>query len=351
MARYQIIGEIGSGGMATIYEATRRCGDLDQVVAIKHILPELRTDESIRARFRQEAEFCMQLAHPNIVRAYDLDADDKKDLIIVMERVDGVSLENLAAQVELTPPVIRLILAHLLRGLAHVHGQGILHRDISPKNILISRNGDVKLADFGLAKRIDSPCTEPGFKGTAAYASPAVIQTGEGDVYSDLYSLAAVGYWMLTKTPPYFHGHLMQIVRRMSLGSIPPLPEATPADLRGLITSLLHYMKERIFHSAEQAEAALMQDTEPMASPEELGTLVRQAMNQDLPADEQPDMERAETRQVKQAASRHPERADVPHRAHTWQYKQLLLITAIWLGAISTVALWMQCGSTRPGPS
>lgn len=281
MTRYRLGDLIGEGGMAQVLAASRRLADDSRhAVAVKRLRPELVPSPSARARLDLEAQVGFALAHPNLVQVYDYDRIGK-DRCIVMEHVQGLSLHDLSRQCRLPHDVIRAILLGMTMALSYVHEMGLLHRDVSPRNVLISSAGEVKLTDFGIVKVMDSPRTSPFFKGTAAYASPEALRGQELDPGADLYSLAAVAYELLTGAPPFGQGDPEQIVRRQdpaSAWTMPPVPDDVPMDLRLLIVGLLVSAEERTLRSAEDVLVALNLSDEPMATAADIAALVQGCM-------------------------------------------------------------------------
>ena len=281
MSRYQLGGLIGEGGMAQVLAASRRlANDALHAVAVKRLRPEVEASAVARARLDLEAQVGVALAHPNLVQVYDYDRIGK-DRCIVMEHVDGLSLHDLARQVRLPYHVTRTILLELAVALSYVHEKGLLHRDVSPRNVLISSAGEVKLTDFGIVRVMGTPRTLPFFKGTAAYASPEALRGQELDPGADLYSLAAMAYELLTGAPPFGQGGPEEIIYRQdpaSGWSMPPVPKDVPRDLRVLIASLMVSARERSLHSAEDVLVALSGSDEPMASKAEIAALIEGCM-------------------------------------------------------------------------
>lgn len=277
MSRYQIGDLIGQGGMARVHEASRRLADDgQQPVVIKRMRPEHEPFPRAHERFRREAAIGLALAHPNLVKVFDFDRHGQEPCI-VMERIDGLSLHELLRCVKLPYEVVRRIVMNVAEALEYVHDRGILHRDISPGNILISRQGEVKLADFGMARLLAEPRTTPGFKGTAAYASPEAIQCHELEPSADFYSLAAVVYELLMGMPPYGWGGPEEIGHRQDPASgwvIEPLPADVPDDLRALVTDLLAPAERRQLRTAEHVLTLLALGPEAMAPNELLAGLV-----------------------------------------------------------------------------
>jgi serine/threonine protein kinase len=270
------IGEpIGYGASAAVCEAWWRLPDgTEQPVAVKRLLPGHRDDPALAARFEREAALCMSITHdhPNLISVYDFRRMPDGELVMIMERVDGLSLDRFPP---LDPPGVRYILREVARALVFVHAHGVLHRDVSPRNILVARDGTIKVLDFGLARWLEAPRSEYGFKGTASYASPEAIHCMELDPSHDLYSLGAVGYELLTGAPPYGFGDRVQIKQRMTIQDIEPLPDAVPRDLATLIEGLLQPWEERTIRIASQVIDAL---GEPVAEPQDIARTVARVM-------------------------------------------------------------------------
>ncbi|MFN2643032.1 MAG: PASTA domain-containing protein [Actinomycetota bacterium] len=201
--RYRISGLVASGGMGEVYAA--RDTVLDRTVALKVLRPNLGSDPGFVERFRGEATNAARLSHPSIVQVYDWGRDEH-DTFMAMEFVDGQNLrEVLASEGTLSPEVAARIAWQVCSALEHARRAGIVHRDIKPENILITPEGSVKVADFGLARALaESRATQAGIVlGTAAYLSPEQVQGGEVDQRADIYALGIVLYEMLTGVTPF----------------------------------------------------------------------------------------------------------------------------------------------------
>lgn len=281
MGRYRLGRVIGHGGMSMVYEAWKLLPDGTTCpVAIKRIAPRHGRDSAFVRSLHREARLCLDMSHdhPNLVTVFDLDQEDDGRLFLVMERVDGVNLDELVSAVQVSLPAVRRILVGALQGLVHAHCCGVIHRDISLRNILLSLRGEVKISDFGLARALDTERSESGFQGTAPYASPEAIHGAELDPRADLYSLAAVMYRVITGSPPFGHGQWIQINRRMAEWRIPELTEDVPEDLRLVIEGLLRYApEERLFQGADAVLEVLDTHGAPVATADELAALVERA--------------------------------------------------------------------------
>ena len=201
--RYSILDTIGEGGMATVYRA--RDGFLQRTVAIKVLRPQYASDAEFRERFRREAQSAAALSHPNIVNVYDVGREDGSNYI-VMECVDGRTLNDIiVSEGRLSVDRTADYSAQILDALDHAHANGVIHRDIKPHNILITRDGRVKVTDFGIARAVSaSALTETGrVIGTVNYTSPEQARGAPATAESDIYSLGVVMYEMLTGKLPF----------------------------------------------------------------------------------------------------------------------------------------------------
>ena len=200
--RYEILEVIGTGGMAVVYKA--RCHRLNRLVAIKILKDEFSGDEEFRRRFRAEGEAVAMLSHPNIVQVYDVSSSDNCNFI-VMELIDGISLKQyMQVKGVLNWKETLHFSMQIAQGLEHAHSRGIIHRDIKPHNVMVLKNGSVKVMDFGIARVMSKSSTlTKEALGSVHYISPEQAKGGYTDNRSDLYSLAVVMYEMMTGRPPY----------------------------------------------------------------------------------------------------------------------------------------------------
>ncbi len=201
--RYSMLDTIGEGGMATVYRATDTF--LQRTVAIKVLRPQYASDAEFRERFRREAQSAAALSHPNIVNVYDVGRDNGSNYI-VMECVDGRTLNDIiTSEGRLSADRTAEYSMQILDALGHAHSNGVIHRDIKPHNILITRDGRVKVTDFGIARAVSaSALTETGrVIGTVNYTSPEQARGAAATAESDIYSLGVVMYEMLTGRLPF----------------------------------------------------------------------------------------------------------------------------------------------------
>ncbi len=200
--RYEILEVLGTGGMAVVYKA--RCHRLNRLVAIKILKDEFARDEEFRRRFRAEGEAVAMLSHANIVQVYDVSTSESANFI-VMELIDGISLKQYMEKKGVLNWKETLHFSmQIAKGLEHAHSRGIVHRDIKPHNIMVLKNGSVKVMDFGIARVMNKSNTlTKEALGSVHYISPEQAKGGHTDNRSDLYSLSVVMYEMMAGRPPY----------------------------------------------------------------------------------------------------------------------------------------------------
>ena len=200
--RYEILEVIGVGGMAVVYKA--RCHRLNRLVAVKILKDDYSQDDEFRRRFHAEGQAVAMVSHPNIVSVYDVSTSNEADYI-VMELIDGISLKQYMEKKGVLNWKETLHFAiQIGKALEHAHGRGIVHRDIKPHNVMVLKNGSVKVADFGIARVMsESNTLTREALGSVHYISPEQAKGGRVDNRSDIYSLGVVMYEMMTGRPPY----------------------------------------------------------------------------------------------------------------------------------------------------
>ncbi len=200
---YDILSDLGQGGMAHVYKALQT--SLDRTVAIKEIKPAFSAHPELVERFRREARAAAGLIHENIVQVYNFGEPKKGTLFIVMEFVEGQDLKSLIEQAgPIEPKMAAVIGREVARALAYAHARGLVHRDVKPGNIMISTQGEVKLMDFGIVREMGSDLTQTGaFLGTPNYMSPEQFLGENTTGASDIFSLGIVLYQMLTSKKPF----------------------------------------------------------------------------------------------------------------------------------------------------
>jgi beta-lactam-binding protein with PASTA domain len=258
--RYRLVELLGQGGMATIYRA--RDAQLDRDVAVKLLRPEFGQDPDFLARFRDEAKAAASLSHPNIVAVFDF-GEEMSDPYIVMELIDGQDLSSILRENGALPPrQAARVSAEVAKALQAAHVRGIVHRDVKPSNILVGRDGRVKVADFGIARALDdSQLTLPGVTmGSVHYFSPEQARGEPATQASDIYSLGIVLYESLTGQRP-FSGDGAAAVALARLTTTPPRPSAirpgVPAALDQVVQRAMALDPAARYASAASMASAL----------------------------------------------------------------------------------------------
>ena len=220
--RYEILELIGSGGMANVYKA--RCHRLNRLVAIKILKSDLADNADFRRRFHDESQAVAQLSHANIVSVYDVSTNPDQEYI-VMELIDGITLKQyMERRGRMDWRESLHFITQIMRGLSHAHSRGIIHRDIKPQNIMVLRDGSVKVADFGIACLANQGQTlTQEALGSVHYISPEQARGDRIDARSDIYSAGVVLYEMLTGRLP-FEGDSAVSVAIQHLSSVPLAP-------------------------------------------------------------------------------------------------------------------------------
>ena len=220
--RYEILELIGSGGMANVYKA--RCHRLNLLVAIKILKSDLADNAEFRRRFHDESQAVAQLSHANIVSVYDVSTNPDREYI-VMELIDGITLKQyMERRGRMDWRESLHFITQIMRGLSHAHSRGIIHRDIKPQNIMVLRDGSVKVADFGIACLANQGQTlTQEALGSVHYISPEQARGDRIDARSDIYSAGVVLYEMLTGRLP-FEGDSAVSVAIQHLSSVPLAP-------------------------------------------------------------------------------------------------------------------------------
>jgi eukaryotic-like serine/threonine-protein kinase len=262
--RYELHRRLGRGGMAEVYLARDQM--LDRAVAVKVLFPALATDPGFVERFRREAQRAASLNHPNIVGVYDW-GEANGTYFIVMEYVEGESLaEQIAREGRLHPDRAAEVASDIAAALGFAHRNGgVIHRDIKPGNVLITREGAVKVADFGIARAIsdapDQNLTKTGsVMGTATYFSPEQARGASVDPRSDVYSLGCVLYEMITGHPPFAGENAVAIAyKHVQEAPVPPrrIDPALPETLEAIVLKCLAKNPANRYPSAQDMRADL----------------------------------------------------------------------------------------------
>jgi serine/threonine-protein kinase len=265
--RYELERPLGHGAMATVDLA--RDVDLDRPVALKRLAENLARDDELRARFLREARLAARLAHPNVVHVYDVGEDDGRPFM-AMEYVDGETLAELVARRGPLPPDEAAELGiQICRGLAAVHAAGLVHRDVKPQNLLLRRDGVLKLGDFGIAFGLEGTrLTMAGtVLGTAAYLAPEQARGEEVTAAADVYGVGAVLYELLTGRPPRAPASIAELASDTAI--LPPAG-APPALAAVVMRCLAREPRQRPASAAEVAHelAATLPEAPTQALPE-----------------------------------------------------------------------------------
>jgi len=230
--RYQVRRLIARGGTATVYEGLDE--RLERPVALKIMHPHVADDPSFVARARREAKSAARLHHPNVVAVLDQGHTADGVLYLVLEYVDGPTLCDVVAhEAPMTPRRTLDLLIPVLRGLTQAHRIGLVHRDVKPENVLLTRGGQVKVADFGLTRAVDEHTTSTTVMGTVGYAAPELVGDGPVDQRSDVYAVGIMAYEMLTGSRPYT-GTALQVATAHVSRDVPApggLAQGVPAAL------------------------------------------------------------------------------------------------------------------------
>jgi tetratricopeptide (TPR) repeat protein/tRNA A-37 threonylcarbamoyl transferase component Bud32 len=259
--RYQIIEELGRGGMGKVYRVLDK--ELKEEVALKLIRPEIAKDEKTIERFKNELKFARKISHRNIGRMYEL-MEDKGTHFITMQYVSGQDLRGLIRQTgQLTTGKAISIAKEICEGLIEAHHQGVIHRDLKPSNIIIDKDGNARILDFGIARSVERKgITGAGVMiGTPEYMSPEQVEGKETDQRSDIYSLGVILYEMVTGRVP-FEGDTPFTVGVKHKSEIPKDPkelnEQISGDLSNVILKCLEKDKDKRYQSAQEVRSELV---------------------------------------------------------------------------------------------
>ena len=251
--RYQIIGRIGTGGMADVYKAADQV--LNRYVAVKVLKREFREDENFVKKFWSEAQSAARLQHPNIVNVYDV-AEDRGLYYIVMELVEGITLKDyIQKKGKLTPKEVIGITLQVCAGIEAAHSNHIIHRDVKPQNIIISKEGKVKVTDFGIAKATSSNTISTNVMGSVHYTSPEQARGGFSDAKSDIYSLGITMYEMITGKLPFDGDSTVSIaLKHLQEDILPPSEHVLdiPYSLEQIILKCTQKSADRRYASVAQ---------------------------------------------------------------------------------------------------
>lgn len=255
--RYEIIDKVGSGGMADVYKA--RCHRLNRFVAIKILKSEYSNDKVFVEKFRAEAQSAAGLSHPNIVNVYDVGED--KDLhYIVMELVEGITLKTFVERKgRLSVKEALAISIQIAQGMEAAHENHIIHRDIKPQNIIISKDGKVKVTDFGIAKAATSETINSTAMGSVHYISPERARGGYSDGRGDIYSLGVTMYEMLSGRVPYIGDNNVAVALMHIQNEAEPLHTLVP-DIPPVVEHIVERCMQKKPEFRYQSASELIRD-------------------------------------------------------------------------------------------
>ncbi len=250
IANYTIISKIASGGMSEVYLASDASSG--ENIALKVLDSKLSIDPEYLNRFKKEAHICKQLNHKNIVKIISY-GTFKEHYYIAYEYIEGITLDKLIKEKDLSITEIENIAVQILEALSYAHSKNIVHRDIKPSNIMI-KDGNVKILDFGIAKQeLSSTVTKTGlFMGSPHYVSPEQIEGFDIDYKSDLYSFGVVLYEMIEKKVPFSADTPWAVIRAHLDKKAPDITKDIPVYLKEIINKCLSKKREDRFKSANE---------------------------------------------------------------------------------------------------
>ncbi|MBR3560370.1 MAG: Stk1 family PASTA domain-containing Ser/Thr kinase [Oscillospiraceae bacterium] len=331
--RYELQEVIGTGGMAMVYKAQDH--RLNRSVAVKILKSDLAEDEEFRRRFRDESQAVAMLSHPNIVSVYDVSRGETE--YIVMELIDGITLKQyMERRGKLNWREALHFITQIMRGLSHAHSRGIVHRDIKPQNVMILRDGSIKIADFGIA-RLESAAQQTMTQhalGSVHYISPEQAKGDRTDPRSDIYSAGVVLYEMLTSRLP-FEGDSAVSIAIQHLSSVPLSPcEIDPTVPKALEKICMKAMASDIEKRYPSADAMIADLEEFRKNPDTTLDFTIEELHE-KPADE-PTMHIPSVRNAKIA---HQEEDEEPETRQTLP-KALLITATIAVCVVALFGLW-----------
>ncbi len=251
--RYEVLSKVGAGGMADVYKGRDRM--LNRYVAIKVLKKEYKEDENFVRKFRSEAQAAAGLNHPNIVNVYDV-GEDRGLYYMVMELVEGITLKDyIEKKGRLYHKEIISIAIHMCTGVGVAHAAEIIHRDIKPQNIIISKDGKVKVTDFGIAKAVTSNTVSSNAMGSVHYTSPEQARGGFSDQRSDIYSVGITLYEMATGQVPFDGESTVSVAIKHLQEEITPPSELVPDipySLERIILKCTQKNSERRYRNTDE---------------------------------------------------------------------------------------------------
>lgn len=260
LGRYEVLGEVGRGGMAVVHRGVDRL--LDRPVAIKVLHPHLAQKAEARSRFHREARVIARLRHPHVVEVYDYSGEDSEQAFIIQEFVSGETLASfLGRHGPLIPEVAALVVAVVARAVHHAHSHGVIHRDIKPENLMIRQDGVLKLMDFGIAHVVDMEhLTMTGaILGSPAHMSPEQVDGKALDARTDIFSLGTLFFQIATGRLPFTSDTAAGLLKAIADAKVPDIRTICPGFPDDLVRILVRMMArepaDRYQTAAEVADA------------------------------------------------------------------------------------------------
>lgn len=284
--RYKVLQELGEGGMAVVYKGHDLL--LNRFVTIKILRDEYTRDEDFVRRFRQEARSVASLSHPGIVSVFDVGCEDGVNYL-VMEYVEGQNLKSLIQKGQVSLSLTLLIARDVCEALEHAHNRGIVHRDVKPHNILVTESGRAKLTDFGIARTVGGTtlAATRAFLGSVQYISPEQARGEPADARSDIYSLGAVLYEMLTGRPPFTGDNPVAVAIKHIQENPPPITKLNPevpAPLAAVVEKAMAKNPGLRYQSAGNMAADVGRLLEDLPGVEKLGDTIKRSRRRLKPA-------------------------------------------------------------------
>lgn len=323
--RYEIIDKVGSGGMADVYKA--KCHSLNRYVAIKILKSQFSSDTNFVTRFKAEAQSVAGFSHPNVVGVYDVGDDDELHYI-VMELVEGITLKRfIERKQKLEVKDAVGIAIQICQALEVAHNNHVIHRDIKPQNIIISRDGKVKVADFGIAKVVSGNTYSSHAIGSVHYLSPEMARGGFSDERSDIYSLGVTLYEMLTGQVPFTADNTVSVALLHLQGEATPIQTLNPDvpnSVELIVEKCMQKKPERRYQSATELIADLKRS---ISNPDGdyiniiTSNSVNDSPTRSITAEEMDDIKKGSQRRVEHTYQNNTHQQNAPARKNTPQKK------------------------------